>query len=160
MIADLRKRRRPEALEAPRLAGRRAARGHAGGSRARQQRLDDLRAELEQLDRQIAFKQNEEQAAAALVGCVSGSASKRRRRASPRWSELTRDYATLQTHVSRILLAKKEESKIAANLERRQIGEQFKLLDPARMPREAVQPEPPDDQPGGPRRRPRDRRSR
>ena len=46
--------------------------------------------------------------------------------------ELTRDYETIQALYAN-LLSKKEESKIAANLERRQIGEQFKLLDPARM---------------------------
>ena len=32
------------------------------------------------------------------------------------------------------LLAKKQESQISANLERRQIGEQFRILDPARLP--------------------------
>ena len=47
--------------------------------------------------------------------------------------ELTRDYTTLQT-TYQSLLAKREESKIAANLERRNIGEQFKVLDPARVP--------------------------
>ena len=54
--------------------------------------------------------------------------------------ELTRDYSTLQQMYSG-LLAKNEESKIAANLERRQIGEQFKVLDPARALGTAVQPE-------------------
>ena len=29
---------------------------------------------------------------------------------------------------------KREDSKLAANLERRQIGEQFKILDPASLP--------------------------
>jgi hypothetical protein len=38
------------------------------------------------------------------------------------------------------LLAKNEESKIAANLERRQIGEQFKLLDRARLPEKPYSP--------------------
>ena len=38
------------------------------------------------------------------------------------------------------LLAKKEDSQIAANLERRQIGEQFKLLDPARLPEKPISP--------------------
>ena len=47
--------------------------------------------------------------------------------------ELTRDYTTLQqTYAS--LLQKQEDSKLAANLERRQIGEQFKVLDPASLP--------------------------
>ena len=50
--------------------------------------------------------------------------------------ELTRDYTTLQqTYAS--LLQKQEDSKLAANLERRQIGEQFKVLDPASLSAEA-----------------------
>ena len=53
--------------------------------------------------------------------------------------ELTRDYTTLQTMYTS-LLSKKEDSKIAANLERRQIGEQFKLLDPARLPERPFSP--------------------
>ena len=40
----------------------------------------------------------------------------------------------------RTFLTKKEDSKVAANLERRQIGEQFKLLDPARLPEKPVGP--------------------
>jgi hypothetical protein len=91
----------------------------------------ELRAELEQIDQQIAFKQAEE---ARLRG-VSSAHQERVDRAPARESEmaeLMRDYTTLQTMYS-ALLAKKEESRIAANLERRQIGEQFKLLDPARM---------------------------
>ena len=32
------------------------------------------------------------------------------------------------------MLEKREESKLAANLERNQIGEQFKILDPASLP--------------------------
>jgi capsular polysaccharide biosynthesis protein len=37
-------------------------------------------------------------------------------------------------------LAKKEESQISANLEKRQIGEQFKIVDPARVPERPVSP--------------------
>jgi capsular polysaccharide biosynthesis protein len=37
-------------------------------------------------------------------------------------------------------MSKNEEAKIAANLERRQIGEQFKILDPARMPERPFSP--------------------
>src|SRR5438552_8798898 len=55
-------------------------------------------------------------------------------------SELTRDYETLQT-IYRTLLAKKEDSKVAANLERRQIGEQFKVIEPARLPEKPISPD-------------------
>ena len=52
---------------------------------------------------------------------------------------LMRDYETLQ-QTYRSLLAKKEESQISANLEKRQIGEQFKIVDPARIPERPVSP--------------------
>ena len=39
-----------------------------------------------------------------------------------------------------ILLSKREQSKVAANLERRQIGEQFTVLDPARLPETPFSP--------------------
>jgi uncharacterized protein involved in exopolysaccharide biosynthesis len=53
--------------------------------------------------------------------------------------ELTRDYDTLQKAYAS-LLAKQQDSKVAANLERRQIGEQFKVLDPARMAEKPYSP--------------------
>ncbi len=54
-------------------------------------------------------------------------------------ADLMRDYGTLQ-EIYADLQKKNEESKVAANLERRQIGEQFKLLDPARMPEKPFSP--------------------
>jgi capsular polysaccharide biosynthesis protein len=57
-------------------------------------------------------------------------------------TELTRDYETLQ-QTYRNLLAKKQESQIATNLERRQIGEQFKILDSARLPEKPSSPDRP-----------------
>ena len=54
-------------------------------------------------------------------------------------TELTRDYETFQKSYQS-LLAKKEDSNVSANLERRQIGEQFKILDPARMPERPASP--------------------
>jgi polysaccharide biosynthesis transport protein len=62
--------------------------------------------------------------------------------APAREAELTalmRDYDTLQQNY-RGLLAKKQETSIAANLERQQIGAHFKVLDPARLPEEPFAP--------------------
>jgi hypothetical protein len=53
--------------------------------------------------------------------------------------ELTRDYGILQSQYGS-LLTKREDAKITANLERRQIGEQFKLLDSARRPERPFSP--------------------
>ena len=53
--------------------------------------------------------------------------------------ELTRDYETIQG-IYTSLLEKREASKLAANVERQQIGEQFKILDPARVPERPFSP--------------------
>jgi hypothetical protein len=55
-------------------------------------------------------------------------------------TELMRDYDTLeQSYLS--LLRKSEESKMAVNLERRQIGEQFRTVDGARLPERPISPD-------------------
>ena len=91
-----------------------------------------MRAEIESLDRQIAFREAEEKRLRGEIGAyqarlesVPGIESE--------WVALTRDYDTLAESY-RQLLAKSENSKMAASLEQRQIGEQFRLLDPARVP--------------------------
>src|SRR5262249_33158108 len=53
--------------------------------------------------------------------------------------ELTRDYRTLQATYEG-LLVKREDAKLAANLERRNIGQQFKILDPAKVPESPYSP--------------------
>ncbi|MGQ0734873.1 MAG: GumC family protein [Acidobacteriota bacterium] len=55
-------------------------------------------------------------------------------------TELMRDYSTLQEQYT-TLLRKGEESKIAVNLERRQIGEQFRVIDNARVPERHISPD-------------------
>jgi polysaccharide chain length determinant protein (PEP-CTERM system associated) len=99
---------------------------------ARAERLLQMRAEIESLDRQIAFKEPEEQRQRALLADYQS-----RIEAVPgvetEWTALTRDYDTLQ-EAYKDLLTKSEQSKVAADLERRQIGEQFRVLDPARLP--------------------------
>lgn len=105
---------------------------------ARQMRVRNLQAELQNVDRQIASKEAEEK---RLRG-VMGSYQTRVEAAPTRESELielTRDYTTLQ-QVYTNLLTKREDSKVAANLERRQAGEQFRILDPARMPERPFSP--------------------
>lgn len=46
---------------------------------------------------------------------------------------LNRDYSNIQ-NTYRSLLDRKQEAKIATNMERQQKGEQFRILDPARLP--------------------------
>ncbi len=115
--------------------------GLSPAEKARRNRLQDAKAELENLDRQIAYKLSEEQ---RLHGVVADY--QRRIEATPtrqaEMTELTRDYETLQ-QTYRNLLGKKQESQIATNLERRQIGEQFKILDAARLPEKPSSPDRP-----------------
>jgi protein tyrosine kinase modulator len=99
---------------------------------ARRERLAQMRAELDSLSRQIAFKEAEEQRQRGLLADyqkrieeVPGVESE--------WVALTRDYDTQQA-AYKDLLSKSEQSKVAVQLERRQIGEQFRVLDPARPP--------------------------
>jgi polysaccharide chain length determinant protein (PEP-CTERM system associated) len=107
-------------------------RGLSPAELARQKRVRDLRAELEIIDRQIAAGQVEEASLKQKMAEYQAKVDVVPTRESE-LVELTRDYGTLQA-AYQSLLTKREESKIAANLERRQIGEQFRILDPASLP--------------------------
>jgi polysaccharide chain length determinant protein (PEP-CTERM system associated) len=113
----------------------------SAAEKVRRARLDEAKAEMANLDRDIASKTAEEKRLRLVL-----AEYQRRLEAIPtRESELTelmRDYSTIQTSYQ-TLLAKKQESQIAANLERRQIGEQFKVLDPARLPEKPSSPDRP-----------------
>ncbi len=99
---------------------------------ARQKRIGDLQAEIQIIDRQLATAQAEETRLKNTIGAYQAKVEIVPTRESE-LVELTRDYATLQETYSSLLL-KREDSKLAANLERRQIGEQFRVLDPASFP--------------------------
>jgi polysaccharide chain length determinant protein (PEP-CTERM system associated) len=104
-------------------------------------RMAELQAEIADLDKQIA-RARDDQAAARSAG---DSAQKRVDNLPTRDSELTalmRDYSTTDEFY-KSLLTKKEESKIASNLEQQQIGEQYKLLDAAQLPERPFSPDRP-----------------
>lgn len=140
-VAELKKRVEVEALQGEMTAKAPARPVAVAIDPARRKRLIDARAELENLDRTIAAKRSDE---SRLRGVMASY--QQRIEASPireaELASLTRDYETLQQSY-RGLLSKKEESQISANLERRQIGEQFKILDPARMPEKPASPDRP-----------------
>ncbi len=102
---------------------------------ALQKRVLDLQAELVVIDHQLAAGEAEEKRLKQTLADYQAKVDAVPTRESE-LVELTRDYATLQETYSS-LLTKREESKLAANLERRQIGEQFKILDPASLPEKA-----------------------
>jgi protein tyrosine kinase modulator len=136
-IAELQKRADVEAAERPISAPRPLSPAET----ARRNRLKEMNSEIENIDRQMATKLNEEK---RLRG-IQAEYQKRIEAAPGREAELTelmRDYTTLQ-ETYRALLGKKQDSQIAANLERRQIGEQFKIIDPARLPERPYSPDRP-----------------
>jgi polysaccharide chain length determinant protein (PEP-CTERM system associated) len=99
---------------------------------ARDRAVRDLERQLDDIDRQLAG--HDESATKLQLELTNYQA---RIEAAPiresELVELTRDYNTLQELYSN-LLAKQEDSRLAANLERRQIGEQFRILDGASFP--------------------------
>jgi uncharacterized protein involved in exopolysaccharide biosynthesis len=105
---------------------------------ARRNQIVQLTAERDNLDQQIASYQNEERRLQEVLRQYQARVEAVPSRESE-LTELTRDYDTLQT-TYRTLLAKKEESQIATNLESREIGEKFRMIDAARVPEEPISP--------------------
>jgi polysaccharide chain length determinant protein (PEP-CTERM system associated) len=136
-VEDLEKKAEAEALEQP-LSPAAAPVRPTMLQLAKRNRVRELQQELESLDRQIAAKGAEERRLRAVAGSYQSRIDVVPSLETD-MTELTRDYTTLQS-VYTSLLQRKEDSKVAANLERRQIGEQFKLLDPARIPEKPVNP--------------------
>lgn len=102
------------------------------GDPVRRERLRQMQAEIESLDRQIAFKESEEQRVR-----LETEEYQRRLEAVPglesEWIALTRDYDTQQL-AYKDLLTKSAAAQLAANLEQQDIGERFRIVDPAAVP--------------------------
>ena len=99
---------------------------------AQQKRIRDFQAELAVLDYQLSANRSEETRLKRIVTEYQTKVDAVPSRESE-LVELTRDYSTMQTAYASLLM-KREDSVIAANLERRQIGEQFRLVDAASRP--------------------------
>jgi polysaccharide chain length determinant protein (PEP-CTERM system associated) len=104
----------------------------------KQNRMRDLRSNLQTVERDLAVKQESERQLRATIASYQAKANAAPTRESE-LTELTRDYTTIQ-NIYTSLLEKREASKLAANVERQQIGEQFKILDPARVPERPFSP--------------------
>jgi polysaccharide chain length determinant protein (PEP-CTERM system associated) len=131
LIRELEQKVEAEELQRPLSPGK-APLPNTPAAIAKRNQIRSIELELESLDRQLAHKEKEQ---ARLMGVIASYQA--RVDAVParesEWISLSRDYETLKA-IYNSLLEKKEDSKVAENLERRQIGEQFKVLDPARMP--------------------------
>ena len=99
---------------------------------AQQKRIRDFEAELAVLDYQLAANRADDTKLKQIIADYQRKVDAVPSRESE-LVELTRDYSTMQSAYSSLLM-KREDSVIAANLERRQIGEQFRLVDVASRP--------------------------
>jgi len=105
---------------------------------ARMNRLKELDAQILNLERQVTHKETTEKQIQEEIRMYQGRAEAVPLRES-QLAALTRGHETLQ-QTYRELLQKREDSKIAANLERRRAGEQFNILDPAGLPERPFSP--------------------
>jgi polysaccharide chain length determinant protein (PEP-CTERM system associated) len=101
-------------------------------------RAAELQAEFDVIEQRLPGKQEEERKLLASI-----TRYREQLQSIPtvetKLTQLMRDYTTLQaTYQS--LLTKSEEAKVAANQDRRQIGEQFRIVDAARLPQRPTSP--------------------
>jgi uncharacterized protein involved in exopolysaccharide biosynthesis len=113
--------------------------GLSPNEQLRQGRLKQWKDELEQVKKNIAANQAEEK----RLRTLSDSYQARVNNVPIREAEmvqLNRDYETLQA-VYKDFLSKRETTQASVDLERRQIGEQFTLIDQARVPERPFSPD-------------------
>jgi uncharacterized protein involved in exopolysaccharide biosynthesis len=105
---------------------------------SRQKRVRDLNSEIQNLDTQLDRKHAQERQLDGDIASYQAKVNAAPTREAE-LKELNRDYETLQnTYTS--FLSKRQDAKVAANLERTQSGEQFRVLDPARVPERPYSP--------------------
>jgi len=99
---------------------------------ARQKRIRDLEGEIAIIDQQISSAEREERSLKGTIASYEALLTGVPTREAE-LVQLNRDYTTLDASYKE-LLKKKEASELAANVERRQIGETFRVIDPASIP--------------------------
>ena len=137
-IRDLEAKLRAEVASRPTTVGEPQPKPASTAERLRENRMRDLTANLAAVDRELAAKQTQEQQVRASIASYQAKVDAAPKRESE-LVELTRDYTTIQ-QIYMDLLSKREASKLSANVERQQIGEQFKILDAARVPERPFSP--------------------
>lgn len=114
--------------------------GRTGASaNPRRSRIVELRQREQLLSGQIANKQKE----VATRQAQASSYQARLDAVPAREAEmisLVRDYDTLKDRYQ-TLLSRSEEAKVAANMERRQVSEQFRIVEPPRIPEAPYSPD-------------------
>jgi uncharacterized protein involved in exopolysaccharide biosynthesis len=105
---------------------------------ARRNKMTEMQAEIARLDKQVADKTTAQAKLRELQGVYQQHIEVTPTRETE-LTELTRDYGTLRSTYTN-LLQKRLDAQVAANLERRQIGETFRLVDSARLPTQPYSP--------------------
>jgi polysaccharide chain length determinant protein (PEP-CTERM system associated) len=138
LIATLEQKAEKEALEVPLTSDGAAPRPRSKAELAQTIRLREMGLAADRLRKSIAANEAEQDRVRATIGMYQ-----QRLDAAPtretEMIEVTRDYDTLQKLYTS-LLSKSEESKMTVNLEARQVGQQFTILDPARVPARPFSP--------------------
>jgi polysaccharide chain length determinant protein (PEP-CTERM system associated) len=136
ILADLERKAEEEAARLTPLATGEAA---AVPPPAVATRINGMRAEIENLRRSLENRKAEDDRLRNVMSTYAVKVESAPK-LEAELTELMRDYNTIQEQYTS-LLRKSEESKIAVNLERRQIGEQFKVIDGARLPERPFSPD-------------------
>ena len=138
LVARLEQKAEAEALEQPLSPTESVQVPTNPQEQQRQARIRDLAAEREALPRRIAAKEAQEGKLREALNSYQARIAAVPARETE-LVELTRDYETLR-QIYTSLLTKNENARASTNLERQQIGEQFKLLEPARLPERPISP--------------------
>ena len=137
-IAELEQKAAAEALQQP-VTGGSVSGPVTAADATRLRKIASLRAEYDSLERTIGTKRAEAEKLQATLGELKGRID-----AAPaletQLNQLTRDHETLETSYS-TLLKKAQDAKVSANLEERQVGQQFKIIDPPRAPERPTSPD-------------------
>jgi polysaccharide chain length determinant protein (PEP-CTERM system associated) len=116
-----------------------ASAGASAADRSRRNQVLEARKRIAQIEAQIAAKTREietrRREAASYQARVESAPAREAELIS-----LTRDYQTLMARYNQ-LLSRSEDAKVAANMERRQVSEQFRLVDPPRVPERPIGPD-------------------
>jgi polysaccharide chain length determinant protein (PEP-CTERM system associated) len=123
-----------------RTVSRGAISGQIPGARERDENFR-IRAQYTAINSEIASLRKERAGIEKAIAGLEGRVEKSPRREQEMVS-LTRDYENLKLSYDD-LLKKKLDAEVSQNLEKRQKGEQFQILDPADLPQEPFTPDRP-----------------
>ena len=131
-MAALEKKAEAEALQQPLSGNGQPTRTLTPGEANRSVRLTQMRAELQNLERRMMGYQAEEKRLQGMLTTYRARVERAPAR-EVEFAELQRDHEAMQN--SYLQLSKRvQDAEVAVNLERLQVGEQFRIVDPARIP--------------------------